>query len=272
MPPARGHEMRTLWAAAVASLVALVALAGTAGAAVPVVKMTLPHSIPPKPVFLKAGVCGATGASDTAVCNATILKAIDNARHTEPLASITKSFRLAAFDKLSPAGQLLAIADIERMTRGVQVVYGITAQLDAIALAGASKKTDPTIKKSDLPLVLKPGGGSANAWGANLARGTANALGADYYWMYDDGLSSPNKSCTKANESSCWAHRKNILENWGNPAFCPGSPTNVLMGAAEVTNVSSPPSIAEIFVNDCGALPTRFVATWSQVEKRIFAS
>ncbi len=271
MRRSRRQGRGALAAVACALLVPLFALAGAAGAAVPQVKMTLPHSIPPKPVFLKPGVCGYTGADDSYACNSKILTAIDNARHTEPLASITKSFRLAAFDKLSPAGQLLAIADIERMTRGVSVVYGITTQLNVIALAGAAKETDPTISSSTLK--LKPGGGYADYWGANLAQGTANALGSDYYWMYDDGLNSPNSSCTKAHPGTCWGHRKIILTNWANPDYCPLGPVNVLMGAAEVTtNVSPSPSIAEIFVNDCGALPTKFVVTWAEVSKRIFAT
>lgn len=246
------------------------AAAPRAAGAVGRVKLSLPRSIPPHPAFLTPTVCGDARPNDSAHCNATIIKAIDNARKTEPLAAFPKTFNLAAFDKLSPAEQIFAIADIERTARGLPPMTGLTPQLDAVAASGAVHQTDPSITT---PLKLNKGGGTATAWGSNWAGGTANALGADYYWMYDDGLNSPNSACTKSNESACWGHRKNILFNWSNPGFCASGPINLVMGVAEVTaKVSVPPSIAEIFVNDCGPLPKNLLVTWTQVQALIFSN
>jgi hypothetical protein len=232
------------------------------------VKMTLPHSVAPSPDFMSSGDCGVAQPNDSATCNALILRAIANARKTEPLAAIPGSFNLRAFDKLSAVEQIFAIADIERTARGLPPMAGITAQLDAIAAKGASGQTDPS---TSLPLHLTTGG-KATAYGSNWAEGTANALGADYFWMYDDGLNSPNSSCTKSNAAACWGHRKNVLFDWENSNFCPaGSKINILMGVGEATSkVEFSPSITEIFVNDCGALPTDMVFTWPDVQKLVF--
>jgi hypothetical protein len=232
------------------------------------VKMTLAKSIPPNPVFHSSGACGFNGANDSAACNASVLKAIDDARRFEPAGPIRKSFNLAAFDKLSRVAQLFAITDIERVARGLAPVAGLTAQLDRIAETAAIRQTDPS---PSLPLRIS-GGGTATAYGSNWAEGTANPMGADYYWMYDDGLNSPNILCTQQNQTSCWGHRENILGNWENPAYCAaGSKVHLLMGAAEVTKrVVFSPSITQVFVNDCGQLPAHLVISWTQVKKLIF--
>lgn len=249
---------------------AVAAAASQSPGAVGGVKLSLPRSIPPHPAFLTPTVCGYARPNDSAHCNATIIKAIDNARKTEPLGGFPKTFSLAAFGRLSPGEQIFAIADIERIARGLPPMTGLTPQLDAIALSGAVHQTDPSV---NAPLKLNKGGGTATAWGSNWAGGTANALGADYYWMYDDGLNSPNSACTKSNESACWGHRKNILWNWSNPAYCAAGPINLLMGVAEVkVKVSVPPSIAEVFVNDCGPLPKNVLVTWAQVQALIFSN
>ncbi len=175
---------------------------------------------------------------------------------------------MAGFDKLTPAEQIFAIADIERTARGLPPVAAITRELDEIAAAGASDQADPS---TSLPLVLG-GGGTSTYYASNWAEGTANGLGADYFWMYDDGPDSRNASCQKSGQPACWGHRDNILGDFANSKYCAkGSHINIVMGAAEVTaNVTASPSIAEIFLNDCGALPKDQVFTWAQVKKDVF--
>ena len=231
-------------------------------------RMTLAKSIAPSPAFLVSGVCGTAGPTDTAVCTEAILKSIAAARKSEPLNAIPATFKVAAFDKLTDTEQIFAIADIERTARGLAPIEAITTQLDKIAASGATAQGDPA---TSLPLRLT-GGGESTYYGSNWAEGTANALGADYYWMYDDGTNSPNGDCAKTTDSGCWGHRENILANVGNANYCPaGSKVNTLMGAAEVTSkVRFSPSIAEIFVNDCGSLPTDQVFTWADVQKLVF--
>jgi hypothetical protein len=261
----------------VAALMALgvtaLSLGAAAGAAAALpeshsVKMTLPRSIAPRPVFMRRGVCGVSVANDTAVCNRAILRAIDRARKTEPVGVIPHRFNVAAFDRLSGARQVFAMADIERTARGLPPMVGMTAQLDGVAATAAVLQIDPSVS---LPLHLTRGG-TATTFGSNFAEGVANAMGADYFWMYDDGLHSPNASCTKSHRGLCWAHRKNVLDNYGSRALCPpGSAIHLLMGAAEVTSgVMFSPAIGEVFVNDCGALPTHMVFTWADVQRLVF--
>lgn len=233
------------------------------------VKMSLPRSIPPTPVFLRPGRCGARHANGTAACDSAILRAIDDARKSEPLGVMPRSFNLAAYERLTPPEQMFAIADIERVARGLPAIEAMTPQLNNMAASSAADQVEPTI---DLPLRITTGG-IATTYGSNFAEGTANALGADYFWMYDDGLNSPNASCTKRSPGLCWAHRRNVLEDYGSTRYCPrGSRVNLLMGAAEaVSNVALSPAVAEIFVNDCGARPTDVSFTWQDVLKLVFA-
>ena len=247
MPRSRTGRLVTsagLVTAAVASVLGSSAAAGAAAKQGHSVKMTLPRSIPPDPVFLREGVCGVRVADDSATCNGTILKALDDARTHEPLPPMPNSFNLAAFDRLTPSEQVFAIANIERTARGEPAMAGMTAQLDAVASNAAVHQIDPSIS---LPYHLTTGG-SATTYGANFAEGTANAMGANYYWMYDDGLDSPNASCTQADQSACWAHRKNTLDDYENPGYCSrGSQVHILMGVAEVTSkVDFSPAITEI--------------------------
>ena len=231
------------------------------------VKMTLSKSIPPSPVFMRSGACGISGANDTASCNTMVVKALNDARKSEPVAALAGSFSLRGFDHLNRTQQIFAIADIERTARHLAPIAGLTAQLNAIARTAAENQADPS---TSLPLRLA-GGGVATYYGSNFAEGTADAMGANYYWMYDDGLSSPNAGCTRSQQSSCWGHRENILRNYSAAAYCPaGSHLNIVMGAAEVTSgVVFSPSITEIMVNDCGALPTMDF-TWHDVQKLVF--
>ncbi|HKH88014.1 MAG TPA: hypothetical protein VKA05_04290, partial [Acidimicrobiales bacterium] len=107
--------------------------AAVASAQVPRVRMTLTRSIPPSPEFLVPGVCGDDVPTDTANCTTTVLKAIDDARKSEPLAAIPGAFNVTNFDKLTGPQQVFAITDIERTARGLLPIAALTNQLDAIA-------------------------------------------------------------------------------------------------------------------------------------------
>jgi len=196
-----------------------------------------------------------------------VLKTIDNARKSEPLPNVPGSFSVSGFDSLSPGRQLFAIADIERTARGLLPIEGLTLQLHGIALTAARDQNDPSIP---LPLRLT-GGGLAYYDGSNFAEGTAGPIGANYFWMYDDGLNSPNADCTTNHTQGCWGHRENVLGPYNNVNYCPrGSAVNTVMGAAEVNSgVLYSPSITEIFVNDCGAPPAMYF-TWPDVQKIVF--
>jgi hypothetical protein len=260
--------MRTLLSKVAKSLAvpAVVALGVTSGS-LSSANAAVQKSIPPSPSFMTPGMCGygGSGPNNTATCNADIVRALDNARASLGMGGLPGNFSLGAFDALSAPEQIFAIADIERTDRGLPPIAGLTAQLSAVALSGAASSGDPS---TDLPLQLS-GGGQATEYGANFAEGTANAMGANYFWVYDDGPDSPNADCVGPQYANCWGHRNNILGDYN--SNCPaGSEVNSVMGAAEVTSgVAYEPGIAEIFTNDCGPLATMDF-TWGDVQRQVF--
>jgi hypothetical protein len=102
---------------------------------------------------------------------------------------------------------------------------------------------------------------SVIAWGGNWAE-NANALGASYYWLYDDGLGSSNLDCSPASPAGCWGHRDNELGLAGDQASYGGT---LVMGAAEDTgpNHGGWASLTELTVLASGPLPP-LVYTWAQ--------
>jgi VCBS repeat-containing protein len=116
------------------------------------------------------------------------------------------------FATLPAARQLLVLTNIERVDRGLRAFPGLSKRLNSLAAKGARANTDPG---------FKPFKGTAA--GSNWAGVGTSTLMADYVWMYDDGLGSPNGDCTKASPGNCWGHRHNILADYDKP---------LVMGAA----------------------------------------
>jgi len=226
-----------------------------------------PKNLPPIPNFYES--CTGGQLDNSARCNSQALKAIDQARGTEPVGPL--EFNLAKFLKLSVPEQLFAIADLERVSRGEPPVAALTTQLDNVAQAGANASTDPYLSASTLS-----GGAQVHAWGSNWAGGTESALGSDDGWMYDDGPGGFNGDCTPTNMSGCWGHRDNILGLYSQDLAsggCSSGQSQLVMGAAyALTSSAYLTSFAEIFVAACGAKPTDEVYTWAQAEAAISVS
>jgi len=215
------------------------------------------ESLPPDPNFTGDGNCKPSALDDSDTCNTDVVKAIDNARAAlESMAPL--SLKVSAFDSMTVPEQLFAVTDLERTERGLAPLAGLTAQLDTVAQTGAAANTDPELSSATLT-----GGATVTAWGSIWAGGTSNALGSDYYWMYDDGLGSPNGSCTSSSSAGCWGHRDNIL---GTFAAC--GQAQQYMGAGDTASGSSyGPSFAAIIVGACGPAPTDVVFTWAQAQQ-----
>jgi hypothetical protein len=126
--------------------------------------------------------------------------------------------------RLSIPGQLLVLADLERLSRSLPGFVGLSHQLDDLAEGGALTNSDP----DGLP---------GTSWGSNWAGGEASVLLADYDWMYDDGPGSPNLDCARPSSIGCWAHRRNILGDYG---------PRPSMGAAEA-RVDGVTSMTQLF-------------------------
>ncbi|MBV9212082.1 MAG: hypothetical protein JOZ25_00360 [Actinobacteria bacterium] len=112
----------------------------------------------------------------------------------------------AGFASMSVPVQLLNLANLERVDRGLSPILGLAASLNRDAQAGAAQDTDP------MP---------TNFYGdeatSNWAGGYDSTLEADFAWMYDDGLGSPNIDCSAADPSGCWGHRHDILWQFSAP-------------------------------------------------------
>ncbi|MGH9104860.1 MAG: hypothetical protein ACRDZX_03305, partial [Acidimicrobiales bacterium] len=159
--------------------------------------------------------------SGAAACQSAVLAAIDQARAGEGVGPLVVP---SYYGDLTTAQQLLVLADHERVDRGLPGFTGLSSQLDALALQGATSDDDPD-------------GPNDSSWGSNWAGGEASALLADYDWMYDDGPGSPNLDCTHSSSSGCWDHRQNILGDYG---------PHPSMGAA-ATTVKGVTSLTELF-------------------------
>jgi hypothetical protein len=229
----------------------------TAGAIVP--PQNPSESLPPVPDFTDDGNCGVGLLDDSEACLTDVVAAIDNGRSSlESLAPL--SLNLSAFAALTVPEQLFVATDLERNDRGLAPVAGLTSQLDAVSQSAAADNTDPELSASTLT-----GGAAVAAWGSVWAGGTSNALGSDYYWMYDDGVGSPNGDCTTASSPGCWGHRDNILGTFATSSSCGSTPPEQYMGAGDTATGSSyGPSFAEIIVGACGPAPSDVVFTWEQ--------
>jgi hypothetical protein len=217
------------------------------------------RSLPPVPSFLSMRSCA--HGKDGPGCNSAVLKAVARARRRlEKMGGM--SFSLRAYERLTPAEQLFVTVNLERVARGLPPAVVLTRSLSKAAQIGANHDADPPFSKIPDPL---PGGGRVAGAGGNWAGGWDNALGADYAWMYDDGLNSPNINCSKAHRKDCWGHRDNILGTFSSSRICGGHQHELAMGAGHVTRGKAfGDSETELLVGVCGRTPTDVILTWQR--------
>ena len=157
-------------------------------------------------------------------CVTAVVDAINRARAAQGV----RAMRLpAGFGMLSQPQQLLVIANLERVDRGLVPAVGLSRGLDQNALAAARASQDPV-----------PNPFYGNAFGSNWAGGIGSTLAVDFLWMYDDGAGSFNIDCQSVGAAGCWGHRHNILYPYQAP---------LAMGAAVAGT-----SMTEVFVGGDG--------------------
>lgn len=165
----------------------------------------------------------ACGQGPTADCQAAVVWGIDQARAAEGVGPLHLP---SDYDTLNVPAQLLVLTDLERVDRGLPGFTALSANLDGLAKTGAVANTDPN-------------GPAGRTWGSNWAGGEPSALLADYDFMYNDGVGSPNLDCTRATPNGCWDHRVNILSDYG---------LHPSMGAA-ATKVDGVTSLTELLAS-----------------------
>jgi hypothetical protein len=168
-----------------------------------------------------------SAAASAARCQDLVIEAIDHARQAEGVGPLVLPARYAT---LTTPRQLLVLADLERVSRGLPAFVGLSRPLDELAETGALTKSDPD-------------GWPGTSWGSNWAGGEGSALLADYDWMYDDGAGSPNLLCGHPSSAGCWAHRRNILGDYG-PQPSMGAAEAVVGGVTSITELFSSSSAA----------------------------
>ena len=158
----------------------------------------------------------------SAACQRAVVRAIDDARRSEG----TRALRLPSYySRLRVPQQLLVLAQLERVDRGLPGFTGLSARLDSLARRGAVSDAEP----------IEP---ARVSWGSNWAGGEASALLADFDWVYDDGPGSPNLQCTTSHAGGCWSHRRNVLGHYG-PHPSMGAAFAVVGGVTSFTELFS---------------------------------
>ncbi len=200
-----------------------------------------PTNIVPSPSFSTA--CGPAGYNASFGCVLGVLAAIDNARADEALPPMVLPTNWSTLD---PEQQLLVATNLERTARGLAPLIAVATALGPAAAQGVAASVDPKVP---------PGFPYAQVL-SNWAGNVDNPLEAMYYWMYDDGLDSPNIDCTPSDLSGCWGHRHNLLA----PLAC----NQCVMGGAFGITVAGTTGVSELIVETTGPVLVSF--TWEEEE------
>lgn len=228
-----------------------------------VVTRAVLQNVAPSPDFLSSSCSSATVS---VACVSEELAAIDNAQRSEGVAPIT--IDSATFAALSGPEQVFVTTNLERIAHGLVPVAALTAQLNLAAAGGVAASGDPSLNGWTLT-----GNKAVTSWASNWAGGL-DVLGADYFWMYDDGVGF-NIDCPTATAQGCWGHRNNVLLANPTAASCTtsGAKPTLAMGAAlGATAYHGTPGIAELLVESCGGLPTDTTITWRTMQRRLATS
>lgn len=191
-------------------------------------------SVPPSSRFFDACFAVTARAASQRSCETAALHDFDKVRAGEGLARMSLP---TTFASMSAPHQLLVLVNIERADRGLAVFPGLSTRLDGYAEKGAKAGTDPPFP-SPFP---------GNTGGGNWAGTGTSTLLADYVWMYDDGVGSPNADCGAKSDPGCWGHRHNIISRYDAPrelgaavARHGGSMTQLFIGGDHTDHASAP--------------------------------
>ena len=191
-------------------------------------------------------LCAAAPTSSS--CQSAVLAEIQNMRSSEEgLGSFTLPDN---YDSLTPAQQAFVLINLERGSRGLAPIAGMSSELNAASRQDANGWMDPALNQSASVPGLSMYAPWQSIWDAGY-----NALFSDYQWMYADGYGSGVPGCTSPTASACWGHRDAIL--W--------SPGPLVMGAGSAF-VSGYTSISAIFVqmSSANSVPTSdYTYTWA---------
>jgi hypothetical protein len=146
-------------------------------------------------------------------CTDLLLASINEAQGAEHLNGFTLP---SNFAELTVPEQMFVLVNLERISRGVPPLVGLSPYLGPPAETAARDAQDPTFKPvyGRVQVWYPPSGGMygfGGAWSGNQV----NALAAMFGWMYDDGWAgkgaTKNIACGGPTSSGCWGHRDELL-------------------------------------------------------------
>jgi hypothetical protein len=163
---------------------------------------------------------GTFAYNDSKTCTDLLLKAINEAQVSEHRHQFVLP---AGYLSLDAAKQLFVLVNLERISRGIPPLAGLSPYLNAEAGRAARAAEDPQFETSYGPVkVWSPPQGGTYAFGGAWAGDSVNAASAVFGWFYDDGWGGKGKTwnfaCTSPQASGCWGHRDELLGEWAGTA------------------------------------------------------
>jgi hypothetical protein len=146
-------------------------------------------------------------------CNDLLLASINASQAAEHLDGFTLP---SNFAHLSVPEQMFVLVNLERISRRVPPLVGLSPYLDPPAQSAAVAAEDPRFQAvfGQVKVWYPPTGGMyafGGAWSGNQV----NTLAAMFGWMYDDGWAGKgatrNIACSGPGGSGCWGHRDELL-------------------------------------------------------------
>jgi hypothetical protein len=149
-------------------------------------------------------------------CTDLLLTAINQAQASEHRSGFVLPSNYFA---LNAAKQMFVLINLERISRSIPPLVGLSPYLNVETSTAAHLADDPVFHPSYGPVkVWSPPGGGTYAFGGAWAGDSVNAAGALFGWFYDDGWGGKkntwNFACTSATASGCWGHRDELLGEW----------------------------------------------------------
>jgi hypothetical protein len=198
----------------------------------------------PSNAFVNACADMSTSKKSNDRCDKAAQKDFDKVRASEGLGPMSLPHD---FDILAVPAQLLAIADIERVDRGLAPMLGLSKAIDARAKQGADHDEDPPFPSQFV----------GNYESGNWAGAGNSVLLDDFYWMYDDGPGSFNEDCQHPGDQGCWGHRDDVL----------GARTKPLLMGAAVAYQSNGASMAEQFIGGDTTDKVNVKPSWATIAR-----
>jgi hypothetical protein len=197
----------------------------------------------------------------SAKCTQLLLTAVNQAQRAEGRAAIAPP---SNYTHLGPGQQLFVLVNLERLSRHVPPLVGLSTYLNRDAAAGAEGSQDPPFQAAYGPVhVWLPPGGGNYGFGSTWAGNSVNSVAAVFGWMYDDGWggshgATSNYTCTSPTAKGCWGHRDILLGEYTGTTC-----TTCIAGAAYASPSAGGFKESYAFIEVRPTATTPLVFTWA---------